>query len=177
MPPKEEKKSSSNKGKQSEKTDTAKKGGKKSSDGVVHQPVYLDMGKKRVQFLADASNLDQVLKKTYGISFSISKLEKSLIELKGKSSLRDLIHLPDEILALHAVYLQSKVAMVEESSLLKKSFLAAPIPSRPISTADELFATPSNSKDEKSNDEVNSVQIEQEFPDLPLSEEEDDPDA
>jgi len=146
MPPKEDKKPSRNKGKQPEKTGSAKKGGNKTNSGVIHQPVYLDMGKKRVQFLSDAADLDQVLKKTYGSSFSISKLEKSLIELKGKSALRDLIHLPNEILALHAVYLASKQAMVEESSLLKKSFLTAPIAGRPISTADELFAEPSSSK-------------------------------
>lgn len=156
MPPKEDKKSSSNKGKQPEKTGSAKKGGLKTSYGVEHQPVYLDMGKKRVQFLSDAADLDQVLKKTYGLSFSISKLEKSLFELKGRSTLRDLIHLPDEILALHAVYLGSKQSMVEESSLLKKSFLAAPIRGSPITTANELFAEPSPSKRTKEVQEDSS---------------------
>jgi hypothetical protein len=148
MPPREEKKFSQ-KGKQSEKTDAATKTVKKSTNVVLRQPVYLDMGKKRVQFLHNAAELDQVLKKTYGTSFSISKLEKSLIELKGKSALRDLIHLPNEILALHSAYLKSKVEMAEESSLLKKSFLAAPIASSAIFTADELFAEPSSSQVEK----------------------------
>jgi hypothetical protein len=139
MPP-EKKKESSQKGKQSEKTDSAKKVGKQTSNDVIHQPIYISMGKKRVQFLHDAAVLDKVLKDTYGSDFSISKFEKSLVELKGKSTLRDLIHLPNEILALHAVYISSKQQMVEESSVLKKSFLSAPIASSAITTTDELFA-------------------------------------
>ena len=151
MPPKTEKKTVSQNAKQPEKTGPAKKGGSKSSSGVQHQPVYLDMGVKRVLFLRVAAELDQVLKKTYGNGFSISKLEKSLIELKGKSSLKDLIHLPNDILALHADYLDKKEAMVEESSLLKKSFLATPVPSSSIKTADELFAEPSSSNDKEAS--------------------------
>jgi hypothetical protein len=141
MPPQEKK--NSFKGKLAEKTATAKTGGIKSTDGALHQPMYLSMGKKRVHFVAVASDLDQVLKKTYGVDFTISKLEKSFLELKGKSQLRDLIHLPDEILALHAAYVYAKAEMVEESSLLRKSFLAAPIAGSTITTADELFAEPS----------------------------------
>lgn len=164
MPPREEKNPSRNKGKHAEKTASAKKGGSKSSSGTMYQPVYLDMGKKRVQFLADAQKLDQVLKKTYGMSFSISKLERALSELKGKSPLRDLIHLPDEILALHSVYIASKTEMVEESSLLKKSFLAEPIQVRPITTAAELFAEPSTIKTEKVETESDDSESSDETP-------------
>lgn len=147
MPPKKaEKNSTSFNRKQPRNSGVAKTGGSKPVDGALHQPVYLDMGKKRVQFLHDAARLDEVLKKTYGSSFSISKLEKSFIELKGKSALRSLVYLPDNILALHATYQISRLAMVEESSLLRKSFLATHIPSSSITTADELFAETLSSK-------------------------------
>lgn len=146
LPKKAEKNPASRTRKQPRNSGIAKSGGSKPVDGTKYQPVYLDMGKKRVQFLHDAAILDEVLKKTYGSSFSISKLEKSFIELKGKAALRSLIHLPDDILALHATYQLSRLAMVEESSLLRKSFLATSIPSSSITTADELFAETLSSK-------------------------------
>jgi hypothetical protein len=106
------------------------------------QPSYLLMGRARVRFLSDASALSKVLHETYGPEFSISKFERALVELKGKSTLRDKIHLPDEFLALHSTYLCSKVAMLEETSSLKKTFLTAPIETSVIKTADDLFADP-----------------------------------
>lgn len=104
------------------------------------EPVYPKMGRKRVEFIASAREFSGLLTRTYGEGFSISQFEKSLTELRGKTSLKDLIHLPDELLSLHASYVVAKEAMVEESSLLKKSFLSVPIVAAEITTADQLFA-------------------------------------
>jgi hypothetical protein len=103
-------------------------------------PLHLLMGKKRVAFLAIARTLSTVLVDTYGDGFSISKFEKALIELRGQSSLKDLIHLEDSLLSCHARYVVAKQDMLEEQAKFKSAYSTAPILTETVGSVEELFA-------------------------------------
>lgn len=89
-------------------------------------PLFHLIGKNRVAFIHAARRLSGVLERDYGPEVSISKFEKILGEVKGRSDLAEVIYLPQQTMDLYKVYLEAKSSMIEEQNLLRSS-LATPV--------------------------------------------------
>jgi len=114
-------------------------------------PTWMRLGIHRVTFVKNADTLSRKLLETYGPGITISQFEKALEELKGQSSLRDMILITDEILALHVAYALSKKAMIDEQNLFRSSFQTEPVRTPSVvQTVEELFSAPvSRTSDQK----------------------------
>lgn len=99
------------------------------------------VGKKRVAFIKVAQELDDFLKKTYGSEMTISKFEKILIEIRGRSELRDKLFLEDSALKLHSRYISAKAESMDELASFRQSFSPTPVTIVPdVTSVDDLFS-------------------------------------
>lgn len=99
------------------------------------------VGKKRVAFIKAARELDDALKGTYGSDMTISKFERILNEVRGRSDLKDKLFLEDSMMLLHHAYAKAKAESMDELVAFRQSFSPSPVISLPeITSVDDLFS-------------------------------------
>lgn len=99
------------------------------------------VGRKRVAFIKAANELDSALKGTYGSEMTISKFERILIEVRGRSDLKDKLFLEDSMMKLHHAYAKAKAESMDELVAFRQSFSPSPVVTLPeITSVDDLFS-------------------------------------
>lgn len=99
------------------------------------------VGKKRVAFIKAAKELDDALKGTYGSEMTISKFERILNEVRGRSDLKDKLFLEDSMMLLHHAFAKAKAESMDELVAFRQAFSPSPVISLPeITSVDDLFS-------------------------------------
>jgi len=70
---------------------------------------------------------------------SISKFEKALTELKGRSELRGRVYLESTLLSKHVDYVSAKKEMMDEQNLFRSTSITAPLSVEVPLTTEDLF--------------------------------------
>jgi hypothetical protein len=102
-------------------------------------PLYHLIGKEKVAFVRQASELSGVLRLTYGDEITITKFGRILLELQGRNDLKELIYLEQSTLDLFHEYEKQKQKMIEEQNLFKSSFSTPPVQTVVALKVDDVF--------------------------------------
>lgn len=107
----------------------------------ISAPLYPLLGVKRVAFKQAAALLSQDLISKYGEEVTITKFEHILLEIRGRSDLRDKIYLEEYTLNLHKNYILAKAEMIEEQNMFAQSFHVIPRTAQlAVDNLDDLFS-------------------------------------
>jgi hypothetical protein len=118
---------------------SAKPGAKKSTGPQKKgDPAFWLITKKQVAFTRAARAYSEALTDEYGDQISISKFEAALAEIRGNSSLKDIVHLSEEIFALRGDYHKALEERREERDRLRKGVGTPKVPQQ-IDNVDDVF--------------------------------------
>lgn len=112
--------------------------------------LFPEIGLEKYHFIQAARAFDNALKAEYGDQMTITRFEKILLEIQGRSELRPRLRLTDEMMALRHAYVEANRRRMEEALAFRQSLSLTPVVANLDATrVDDLFPKSKEKKEEK----------------------------